>query len=216
MRYFIGMLLGVVCLLESVTVLAEKSKSDEEWKYGKIVLNSGRQFEGHLRYNLENNVVVLQSGQQMLAFSAYSVESFMAIDTTSGFTQNFFTLPYSDTPARPRLMFFQLVFDGKFALFVREREVSVGSAATHRYPTRLHPNKEGRAFVQDYFVFLPNGNFQKFLVGRNNLAELFSLKGSEAKQVDRYVNKNNINFSRQPDIIRLIDHYINQKSIAQR
>ena len=214
MKYSIGVLLGVVCFFE--TVLAEKSSVGEVWKYGSIELNSGEQFKGHLKYDLKNNVVVLQSGQRMLAFSAYSVASFIAIDTTSGFTQTFFTMPYSDTQNRSRLMFFQLVFDGKFTLFVREREVSVSSASSHHYPVRLHPYKEGRAFEQDYFVFMPNGSFQKFQTGRNNLAKLFSLKEQEAKQVDRYVTTNKINFSRQPDIIRLINHYVNQKSIASR
>ncbi|WKN44693.1 hypothetical protein [Tunicatimonas pelagia] len=214
MRYFIGMLLGVVCLIE--TVLAEQLKSDEEWKHGSIVLNSGQQFEGHLKYDLKNNIVVLQSGSKMLAFSAYSVESFIAIDTTTGFIQTFFTLPYSDAEKRPRLMFFQLVFNGAFSLFVRERKVPASATATHRYPTRLHPHKEGQAFAQDYFVFLPDGNFQRFKAGRSNLAKLFSLKESEAKQVDRFVTKNNIDFSRQSDIIRLIDHYISRRSIARR
>lgn len=96
-------------------------------------------------------------------------------------------------------MFFQLVFDGKVALFVREQEVSTSSASNHHYPVRLHLYKEGRAFEQDYFVFLPNGSFQKFQTGRNNLAKLFSLEEQAAKQVDRYVTANKINFGRQPD-----------------
>ncbi|MEM8968148.1 MAG: hypothetical protein AAGE93_17145 [Bacteroidota bacterium] len=211
MRHFI-VLLGVLCLFH--TVQAKKTK--EKWKYGSIVLNSGQQFEGNLKFDLENDVVVLQKGKRILAFSAFSVQSFLAVDTTNGFTQKFFSLPYSEKRTRARSRFFQLVYDGRFALFVREKGVPVTAVSTANYPTRQNPNDQKKAYTHEYFVLLPDGSFQKFRAGRRHLAELFSLEEERAKQVGRYITNNDIDFSKQPDIIRLIHYCVNQETIASR
>ncbi|MEM9832903.1 MAG: hypothetical protein AAF944_19885 [Bacteroidota bacterium] len=211
MRYLI-MLLGVVCFCHTV----HAKSPEEKWKFGSILLNSGQRFEGNLKFDLENDVVVLQKANRMLAFSAFSVKSFVAVDTVSGFTQSFFSLPYSDTRKRARLKFFQLVYDGRFALFVREKGVPANAVTTAHCPTRRNPHDQKKAFAHEYFVLLPNGNFQRFRAGRRHLTELFSLEEERVKQVGRYITKNDIDFSKQPDIIRLIYYCVNQETIASR
>ena len=212
MRYFVGLLVGIVCF--QISVQAD-TPWDNSWTDGQIVLKDGSVLKGKLRYNLENDVVVMQTKEQLRAFGVHSVELFTLNDTTKGVVQYYYTLPYQEYAQRPQLRFFKLVFEDSFALFVREKEVSRNALRLAKTPMRIHPSKDNLALLQKYYVLLPDGSFQKFRVRHRDIAEVRSLEENGSNQISRYIYENDIDLRRQTDIIRLIHHFVSQEYLVR-
>jgi len=213
MRYITGLLIGIVCF--QLAGQAETPLNDH-WKNGKITLNSGKILRGAIQYDLENEVVVLQRKGKMRAFGAQTVESFTVLDSSTGITHQYFTVPYTNESELPQLKFFRLVFDGAFTLFAREREVHRLATLTANYPMQFHPEDPKKAIAMDYYVFLPDGRFEVFQRGKQNLSQLLSLSEDEARKLNQFMIDSDIDLRRQTDIIRLIHHYVGDEAVARR
>ena len=188
---------------------------DSQWEKGQVTLHDGRIVPGDLQYDLESNVVVVKVAQQMRAFSSHSVRSFTITDEMP---RKYFAVPFQLPGGTVQPMFFQLVYDGSFTLFVREREVYEKALRSAKLPMikRAQKEEEDQVLALQYYAYMPDGSFQEVTTSRRDLSHLLSLNEDGVKVLNHYINDEKIDFTRQPDIIQLIYHFLNEGAAPGR
>lgn len=207
MRIFIVLIVGVLCLnLNALGYGGTPIK--ESWEKGQITLHSGQVIQGELQYNMKENVVILKVGEQMRAFSSHSVRSFTI--THGAAPRKYFAVMFHLPSGKDEPQFFQIVFDGMFTLFVKEREVLKDALQGASLPFTRYCKEDESGVALKYYAYMPDGRFQQVSPNRHQLRRLFDLNDEGVKMLNRYILEQDIDFTRQPDIIRLIDHYVAQ------
>ena len=212
MRVFIVLVVGVLCLNFDASGYGGISLK-EHWEQGQVTLHSGQVIQGDLQYDMKENVVILKTGELVRAFSSYTVRSFTITDELA--PRKYFAVPYRQPKGIVQPLFFQIVFDGTFTLFVREREVGKDALRTTKLPTTKYHNESEKGVALQYYAYMPDGRFQEVTPSRRDLRQLFELNDEETKVLNRYIADENIDFTRQPDIIQLIYHFVAQAGSAK-
>jgi hypothetical protein len=106
--------------LTSSFVCAQSSIEDTdifpgpEWYTGTVVLTSGLELNGLMKYNDKNDILSFENGRDSRSFTARSVKSFKFYDEIERKTRSFCAIPVEDTKHNvKRPLFFEVVMELK-------------------------------------------------------------------------------------------------------
>ena len=177
---------------------------EEGWNVGEIVLSSGEKIKGEIQYDLDQNVAMIKHDGLVKAFSAYNIDHFRFLDTEMSMIRSFYTLPFQNGNEPERLMFFELIFEDGFAIFNRELEVSKKHAVLAQRPYVQNNEVEELVKISSYYIFTPDGNFQKVKTEESDLADKLSLGKQEKKEMRQFIYENELNLNYRSDFIKVI------------
>lgn len=173
----------------------------ELWHEGKIVLTSGDTLKGLVKYDLEQDLVQFNDQKDNIAaYTARKVLFFEIFDSTQKRYRNFFALPFAASNTNYLTpVFFELLEDGKMTLLAREALEYRTYSSPYYYGsyTRL-------VLVYKFFLMDEKGNITQF-TGKK--AELLSMMGRKANEVDQYIRKNRLKIEDPSDFARAIAYY---------
>lgn len=180
------------------------------WHEGKIFLSSGEAYSGKVKYDLETNIVQLQS-QSIETFSATTVDRFEIFDEYYGGVRTFYSLPYAVNTDYQVPIFFELLVQGEEITLLCREYIAADSRGMHRgmyNPMFMNPmygmpmmNSSRLAF--DYY-FLTESEIQKYSQKKRELLEVMDDKSDEVKL---YIRKNRLSHDKRGDLLRITAFY---------
>ena len=207
----------VLLLLISSISLAQEFPS-QVWHPGKVFLTSGEMFEGKVKYDLDANVVLVQSNT-VETFSSASITYFEIFDEVYGGIRTFYSLPYAQNTDYKTPIFFELLTEGEdITLLCREFITtdnrgfnSMGMRGMYMNPMWGMPMMGGGFNRLDFnFYFLQDQKIFKYNQKKNELLrEFMDDKSSEMKL---YMRKNRLSHDKRGDLLRITAHYNQLKS----
>ena len=202
--------LGILCavLLWVFQTAQAIDIGKKNWYKGEIVLRNGEKLSGKVQYDLKQNVAVIKYDGKMQAYSAFNVDYFKIIDSKRRTLRSFYSMPFINPKGLKRLMFFELIFEDKFAIFNREHKARKEHAMLSEIPFVEDKETEKEVTVFTYYVFTPDGNFQKVLTEKADLVKKLSLNRREKKNLENFIYENDLNLNNRSDFIRVIYEFV--------
>lgn len=180
------------------------------WHEGKIFLSTGEVYSGKVKYDLETNIVQLQS-QSIETFSATSVDRFEIFDEYYGGVRTFYSLPYAVNTDYQVPIFFELLVQGEEITLLCREYITADSRGMYRgmyNPMFMNPmygmpmmNSSRLAF--DYY-FLTDSEIQKYSQKKRELLEVMDDRSEEVKL---YIRKNRLSHDKRGDLLRITAFY---------
>jgi hypothetical protein len=194
-----------------VTLVAQAQDFPSQiWHQGKIFLSSGEVYSGKVKYDLETNIVQLQS-QSIETFSATTVDRFEIFDEYYGGTRTFYSLPYAVNSDYEVPIFFELLVQGEEITLLCREYITTDSRGMYRgmyNPIYMNPmygmpmmNSSRLAF--DYY-FLTDSEIQKYSQKKKELLEVMDDKSEEVKL---FIRKNRLDHDQRGDLLRITAYY---------
>lgn len=198
-------MVGRGVILVAISFLAIVAKAQqwpfELWHEGKIVLVSGDTLKGLVKYDLEQDLVQFNDQREnIVAYTSRKVLFFEIFDNTQKRYRNFFALPYAASNTNYLTpVFFELLVDGKMTLLTREALEYRTYSSPYYYGsfTRL-------VLVYRFYLMDEKGNINQFM---GKKAELLSMMGRRADEVDRYMRQNRLKIEDPSDFTRTVAYY---------
>jgi len=175
----------------------------ELWHEGKVVLVNTDTIRGVIKYDLERDIVQIQSKSQGInVFSAKKVLYFGFLDEITRQYRQFYALPYGVTRDYKTPRYFEVLFEGKMTLLARE---FVTVQTTNYGNSAFGGSTYSREVLAYRYYFLNDrGDIIRFQNSKKHLRQLLKNKESQVKQ---YTNRNRIRYDNKSDMIQLLSYY---------
>ena len=199
-KAFAKKILAVLILLILTHLSFAQNWPFDLWHEGKIVLLEGDTLRGHVKYDLQQDLVQYAVGDQKPeVFTARKVLFFEIFDETVHKYRRFFALPYTTTGAYKAPVFFELLEEGKMTLLTRE-------FLEHKtYSSPYYIGSYSRVILSNKYYFLEeDGTIAEFNGSRN---DLLNLMGNQADNVEKYIKTNRLRFEDKYDFSKIIAYY---------
>jgi hypothetical protein len=193
---------GVTLLLVCGHIFPAQSQdwAFELWHEGKIVLVEGDTLRGLVKYDLQQDLLQLNSAhQKVVAYSARKVLFFEIFDKTVNRYRQFYSLPYTTASSYKAPIFFELLEEGKMTLLVRE-------ALEYRsYTSPYYAQQYSRlVMVYRYFFLEEDGVITEFQGNKNDLLDRM---GKRAEEVEKYIKTNRLKYEDKYDFAKIVAYY---------
>ncbi len=195
-------LLFVLCWSLSY-LQAQDQFPSELWHDGKVVLLSGEELSGKIKYNLEGDLIQVLNNNLISTFSSRKIVYFEIYDETVNRYREFYALPYQVNPNYnvPRL--FEVLYENTITLLCRETLVQETVPqysyyySSSRYYTRLKLEYE-------YYFLDGNGEIALYTQKKD---ELYDILTRDKNKLEEFIKKNNLRYDRQRDLVRITAYY---------
>lgn len=178
--------------------------AENYWHNGKIFLENEQVLEGKIKYNLENEIVQLETNR-LQTFTSRKVLSFQFYDANWQVERYFYNLPFAKVSNYETPTFFELLYQGEHVTLLC-REDLVTQTFVNNNPYAWNPGMPiTRTSVRSKFYFLfKNGKIRAFQGGKREL--LYLLRDRE-RTLKKYLKEQRINYDSRPDMVRVIEYY---------
>lgn len=170
------------------------------WHEGKIVLLEGDTLRGLVKYDLQQDVLQINSAQKIEAYSARKVLFFEIFDKTVHRYRQFYSLPFTTTAGYKAPIFFELLEEGKMTLLVRESL----EYRTYNSPYYYGASYSRLVMVYKYFFLEEDGMIESFTGNKN---DLFDIMGKRGDEVEKYMKENRLKFDDKYDLAKIVAYY---------
>jgi hypothetical protein len=192
----------VVCIslvLISVTTVAQRFPSDF-WHEGKVILDTGDTLKGNIKYDMQNDLLQLESKGKNDTFTARKVLAFEIFDALTKNYRRFYSLPYTTSGQYKAPVFFELLEEGKITLLSRETI----EYRTTNSPYYYYGSYSRLVLVYKYFLLEENGEIRAFNEKKN---EWLNLMGNKGEEVQKYAKTNRLSFDEKDELAKIVAYY---------
>ena len=190
----------------ALSLLAQNRFPSQMWYKGNIYGTDGQTYTGLVKYDLDNNLVQLQT-ETISTFSASNVSHFEIHNLTNDGLRRFYSLPYSLNGVGETQVFFEVLTEGNdITLLCREyietnyRWIG-GTAGGHSIVETQYKTSYRLAFN---YYFIKNGSIEKYSLKRK---DLFAMLPRHDKELDLFMKKNKLEHDKRGDLLRITAYY---------
>lgn len=192
------------------TALGQKFSRDY-WHDGEIDLASGETLKGKIKYELERDNLVFQSGNVLRSYFATAVEAWQIVDATNNQIRYFYTLPYGAEGGGgyQKPTFFELLVEGEFmSLLTREEVVE---KIENVYDPYWFSGRSVRVAVQQENYYLMDGE-GNIVNTEETLDGFLKPLSDQDKNLRKFIKTNDLKFERRSDAVQIVNYYNSLKS----
>lgn len=172
----------------------------EIWHDGKIVLESGDTLRGNVKYDMQTDILQLDSRGKLESFSARKVLFFEIYEKAIRRYRQFYSLPYAVSGGYKTPVFFELLAEGKMTLLSRESiEYRSYTNSFYYYGTQTR-----LVLVNKFFLLKDNGNIETF---SGKKSELIDLMGNYGDKVEQYIKVNKLKIDQKYHLADVVNYY---------
>jgi hypothetical protein len=188
--------------------LAQNQFPSQVWHKGRIITTDGQEFQGFIKYDLENNLVQLNR-DGLDAFGASNIEQFEIFDEVYGGVRTFYSLPYALSSNYETPIFFEVLTQGNnLALLCREFIATDNRGMAMQGAMMMNP-MWGPPMMSGYrlafnFYFFKDGSIKKYSMKKRDLLNIFKDKSEE---VQLFMRKNRLAHDKRGDLLRITAYY---------
>ncbi|WP_111671077.1 hypothetical protein [Algoriphagus litoralis] len=195
---FVGML----------SLLAQNQFPSQMWYKGNIYGTDGQTYAGLVKYDLENNVVQLQT-ETISTFTAYTVSHFEIHNETNERLRTFYSIPYSLNGDNEVPVFFEVLTEGNhITLLCREYIATLYENVGTKGVIGMNPSNGPRTKTSYRlafnFYFLTNGSIEKYSL---NKRDLFTMLPGYDDEISLFMRKNRLEHDKRLDLLRITAYY---------
>ena len=190
----------LLIILGPITVSAQYFPS-QLWHEGELTLLSGEKLRGKLKYNLEADVVQLNTTNTVQTYSARKILFFEFYDQEYGRYRQFYALPYEGTSNYQVPRLFEVLHENTLTLLCRE-EIVQDNVPQFGY----FGNQMGTFQRLDfnYFFLNRNGEIVRYSQKKD---DLYDIMDNHQREVRKYIKQNRLKHDRQGDLVRITAYY---------
>jgi len=170
----------------------------EYWHDGKMVLETGDTLKGKLKYNLQTDLLQLETNNRIETYTSRKVVFFEIFDGTVKLYRQFYSLPYTTSAQYKAPVFFELLEEGKITLLSRE-------SLEYRTFSSFYYGSYSKMVIADKFFFLKeNGNIQELESKKNELVEMLP---DRKEEVTKFIKSNKLKTDNRYDAAKIVRYY---------
>ncbi len=183
--------------------------AEGNWHQGKVLLDTGDSLMGNIKFNLKEELLLVNNAQGLQTLSSRKVAMFSFFDIKEKKERQFYTLMYPKTNNYKTPCFFEILHHGdKITLIGRESLVQTTST-TRGYYGGYYGNPMNMpisitSVKTDMFFLYNSGKVKSFGGSKNSLYELLS---DAQTQIKAYIKENKPNLEKPEDVKRLLLYY---------
>ncbi|WP_297336384.1 hypothetical protein [Algoriphagus sp.] len=200
---FLGILLWT-----GTVALGQNQFPSQIWHKGNIYGSEGQNYTGLVKYDLDNNLVQLQT-DRIETFTASNVVYFEIFDEVYGGVRKFYSLPYSLNGDYETPIFFEVLTEGEnVALLCREYIATDSRNMGAWGPMSMNPLwgpqvMNGYRLAFNYYFFKDN-QIQRYSLKKK---DLFSLLSGYEDEINLFMRKNRLEHDKRGDLLRITAYY---------
>ncbi|MDO6437349.1 hypothetical protein Q4534_08030 [Cyclobacterium sp. 1_MG-2023] len=208
----------ILCLFLITGISMAQEFPSQVWHPGKVFLTSGQMSEGKVKYDLDANVVLVQTNT-VETYSSASITYFEIFDEVYGGIRTFYSLPYALNSDYKTPIFFEVLTEGEDITLLCREFITTDNRGYNSYAMRgMYMNPMwgmpmmGRGFSRlDFnFYFLQDQKIYKYNQKKSVLLkEIMDDKSSEMKL---YMRKHKLHHDKRGDLLRITAYYNQLKS----
>ena len=187
------------CLFFLSTTLVRGQIPSDYWHIGTLYLSEGDSLKGLLKYNIQEEYVMMKSGKKEFSFNPMQFDAFWIIDINDSTRRDFKVFRFKNREGLERPEVFEvLVTNSKFSILVRERiEFQNQSSFMNQgfAPTR--------SIKYDYF-FMEGNIIRPFVDTKKKVIQLTKNKEEE---ILAYAKQNKLRFYYKSDLKTIFEYY---------
>lgn len=191
------------------SLLAQNQFPSQIWHKGNIFFADGSSTSGMIKYDLDNNVVQLQT-EAVATFTASNVANFEIYDENYGGIRKFYSLPYAQNGDYETPIFFEVLTQGdNIALLCREyiatdnRGMNSWGGTMAMNPFWGPPMMNGYRLAFNYYFF-KNGKLERYSLKKK---DLYSMLPGHDDEIDLFMRKNRLEHDKRGDLLRITAYY---------
>ncbi len=194
----------IILFFTSLSVKAQEFPS-ELWHQGMLVLVSEDSLSGKIKYNIEQDLVQIESGKKIYTFSGKKVFYFQIFDETVDAYREFYTLPYALINQYEAPIFFEVLVEGKLTLLCREAVVTktVNDNIANPYGSTMSYSRN--MLVYTYYFLDHEGNITEYSSMKKR--DLLRVLKKRAPKIEEYMKVNHLRADKRYDLSRIISFY---------
>lgn len=195
-------------LLFMATILVAQNGQfpSQVWHRGQIFDVNGQVYQGKVKYDLDNNLVQLQT-DGLATFGASNVIKFEIFDEVYGGIRTFYSLPYSLNGDYETPIFFEILTEGDDIVLMC-REYIVTDSRMMGGPMMMNPiwgpQVGGMYKLAFNYYFIKDGKIQRYSLKKK---ELLGILGDRSDEVELFMRKNRLAPDKRGDLLRITAYY---------
>jgi hypothetical protein len=170
---------------------------------GELVLLNGDTLRGHIKYNLENDLIQIVINETVQTYSSRKILFFSIYDKTVDMFRSFYSIPYEVQPNYEIPILFEVLYEGKLTLLAREAIVTE-TIPQYSYMYRSSVNMTRTRLDYEFYFLDEKGNFSKY---NNKKFELYDIMKRKEPQIKKYIKKNKLKTDSRRDLVRITAYY---------
>ena len=195
--------LFLTLLLLSTWIQAQQFSADV-WHWGELDLVNGQTLKGKIKYNLQDEHVLLIANNVVTAYPINKIQAFAIRDAISAEDRVFYAIPHTLYNNYERNHFFELLSDGQVSLLTRQeivRKIRYDASGAYLYGSRSYPVLEEE---ENYFLMDDQGNITSCGNSNREILEYFTDKSKELKE---FIKTNKLNVARRNEMVYVVEYY---------
>lgn len=170
---------------------------------GWLVTEDQDTVRGDVKYDMETNAVqVVVDNEKVNTYSSKKILYFEIFDNLLKTYRQFYAIPYQVESNYKVPILFEVLYEGKTSLLVRERIVMTSDPYSQAYFNGPAATSEKLSFT--YYFVDTQGNMTMYNGKKNHLFEILS---ENSAQVKEYVKENRLKTDEMRDIVRITAFY---------
>jgi len=199
-----GLFLSAIFLVAWGNAVSQEFPS-EIWHEGKVILTSGDTVRGLLKYNLESDLVQLNTENVMQTYSARKIIYCEIFDVTVDNFRQFYALPYNIKPNYKVPILFEVLYEGPLTLLARETIVLENNPHYNSYYS-YRTNYTRRKLAYDYYFLDQREGISRYNGKKRDLIFIMRRKSNDIK---KFMKKNHLRHDKRSDLIKITTYYNN-------
>jgi len=194
----------VLLLFFAVHTARGQEFPSELWHQGMLVLVSEDTLSGKIKYNLDQDVVQIETVGKIYTYSSKKLFYFQIFDETVDTYREFYTLPYAKINEYQAPIIFEVLVEGKLTLLCRE---SITTKTVN--DNNINPYGSSFSYSRDvleyaYYFLDESGKISPYSMKKR---DLLSVLNKRADKINDYMRVNHLKADKRYDISRIISFY---------
>ena len=194
----------VLFLFFAISLAKAQEFPSELWHQGMIVLVSEDTLSGKIKYNIEQDVVQIETESKIYTYSSKKLFYFQIFDETVDAYREFYTLPYAQINEYEAPIIFEVLVEGRMTLLCRE---SISTKTVN--DNNINPYGSSMSYSRDVLVYAyyfldEKGNISQYSMKKRDLLRVLKKR---ADKIDEYMKVNNLKADKRYDISRIVSFY---------
>jgi len=193
----------LVMILLTIQATAQNFPS-QVWHKGKVVLITKETYSGLVKYDLETDIVQINTDNIIQTFSSKKILYFEIFDETSDSFRQFYALPYTVSQGYKTPILFEVLHEGRPLSLLAREDITTESIPQYSYYYGRSNYYSRNKLVYQYYFFSEKGTIQRYNLKKKNLLQLMQRKSAEVR---KFINEHNLKVDRRRDLERITAYY---------
>lgn len=176
----------------------------EVWHEGKVVLIDKQVHKGQVKYDLETDMVQLNTDNTIRAFSSKKILYFEIFDESVDSYRQFYALPYTVSQGYETPILFEVLHEGRPLSLLAREEIATESIPQYSYYYGRNNYYSRYKLVYEFYFFNEKDGIRRYNLKKKNLLQLMQRKSAEVR---KFINDNNLKVDRRRDLERITSYY---------